>query len=163
MNFPIKCAPIVYCKFISILYLMLVVSWCANNIIQYRTSSFRCKYSLDLLRLLFIPEPDIKRFSIMSVDSSCGLTDVGVDGMDGVDGLLNLSASFFIIKSLLFSAAFLPSLSPAWEIQDCSAFLANGLTTVFPKEDATLLIGLRKLSTMMPFPLCLYTNLPSFG
>lgn len=51
----------------------------------------------------------------MSVDSSCGVTDVGVDGMDGADGLLNLPASFFIIKSPFLSAAFLPSLSPAWD------------------------------------------------
>ena len=63
------------------------------------------------MRLLFIPDPDI-----MSVDSSLGLTDVGVH-VDGVDGLLNLPASFFIIKSPLFSAAFSLSLLPAWEIR----------------------------------------------
>ena len=42
----------------------------------------------------------------MSVDSSCGLIDC-VDGLDGVNGLLNLFASFFIIKSPLFSVTFL--------------------------------------------------------
>ena len=41
--------------------------------------------------------------------------------------------------------------------------LANGLKTVLPNEDATLLIGLRILSMMMPLPLCLCTNLPTFG
>ena len=99
---------------------------------------------------------------VMSIVSSRGLID-GVDGLDSVDGLLNLPASFFIIKSPFFSAAFLPSLSPACEIPDSSAFLANGLTTVLPNLHATFLIGLRILSTIIPLPLCLYTNLPCFG
>lgn len=114
------------------------------------------------MRLLFIPDPDIKGFIVMSIVFSRGLID-GVDGLDSVDGLLNLSASFFIIKSPFFSAAFLPSLSPACEIPDSSAFLANGLTTVLPNAHATFLIGLRILSTIIPLPLCLYTNLPCFG
>lgn len=73
--------------------------------------------------ILFILDPDINLFSITSVDSCCGLID-GV-GLVPIDGLLNLPASFFLIKSPLFSAAFLPSLSPVWEIPDSSAFFSK--------------------------------------
>ena len=51
-----------------------------------------------ILRLiLFIPDPDIKRFIAMSVDSCQGAID-GVEGLAPIDGLLNLPAGFFVIK-----------------------------------------------------------------
>jgi len=64
----------------------------------------------------------------MSVDSSrlTGIFGLVIAGLL----LVNRLAIFFMSKSPLFSTAFLPNLSPACEIPDCSAFLANGLTTV---------------------------------
>ena len=51
---------------------------------------------------------------------------------------------------------FLPNLSPACEIPDCSAFLANGLTTVLVNEDAAY----RQLYHF----LCAYTQIyPALG
>ena len=69
---------------------------------------------------------------------------------DGFDDPCN----FFIIKSPDFSTAFLPSLSPAYEIPDSSAFFAIGLATFLKAELNTLFIGLKMLSTMIPDPLC---------
>ena len=75
----------------------------------------------------------MKRFIVMSIDSSGGLID-GVDGLDRVDGLLNLPASFFIIKSPPFSAAFLPSLLPACEIPYSSAFFGKWFNNCFTQR-----------------------------
>ena len=69
------------------------------------------------------------------------------------DGLVD-PCNFFIIKSPDFSAAFLPSLSPACEIPDSNAFFAIGLATFLKADDARLFIGLKMLSIMIPDPLC---------
>ena len=69
------------------------------------------------------------------------------------DGLVDL-CNFVIKKSPDFSAAFLPSLSPACEIPDSSAYFAIGLATFLKAELNTLFIGLKMLSTMIPDPLC---------
>ena len=109
-----------------------------------------------------MPVPDIKRFIAMSVDSSCCLIEWV--GLVPIDGLLNLPASFFIIKSPIFSAVvFLPNSSPACEIPDCSAFLANGLTTVLATEDATLLTSF-KYCRQLYHCLCANTQIyPALG
>ena len=110
----VKRNPVVYCKFMSILYLTLAVSGnLTTSSNWYLTSSFLCKNSLNLkatyiisLRTFssfFIADPEIKRFNTMSTDSSC-LT--GIFGLVVVLLLLNLHANFLIIKSLLFSAPF---------------------------------------------------------
>ena len=89
---------------------MLVVSRCPDDIIQLISYQFislqistcsKSHISLAYTILHLIPDPDINLFSIIYVDSCCGL-------IDGLDGLLNLPASVFTIKSPLFSAAFLP-------------------------------------------------------
>ena len=64
------------------------------------------------LRLLFTPLPDIKRFNIISVDSS----SFGV--VVFMVGVALAFASFFIIKSPDFSDIFLPSRSPVFFIPD---------------------------------------------
>ena len=69
------------------------------------------------------------------------------------DGFVD-PCNFFIIKSRDFSAAFFPSLSPACEIPDSSAFFAIGLATFLKADDARLFNGLKMLSTMIPDPLC---------
>ena len=63
----------------------------------------------------------------MSTDSYC-LT--GIFGLVVVLLLLNLHANFFNYQITTFFCAFFPNLSPACEMPDCNAFLANGLTTV---------------------------------
>ena len=70
--------------------------------------------------------------------------------------------NFFIIISPALSDAFLLSFYPAFDIPDCIAFFAVGLA-IFKTFEATFLNGLKILSMIMPDPLCLYTNLPSFG
>jgi len=88
----------------------------------------------------------------------------------------------FSLEVLLFSRCFLSHISQSLHYQitrffSCFftqtltnvfysrfyCFFANGLATFWNTDDARLLIGLNKLLTIKPFPLCLYTNFPILG
>ena len=109
---------------------------------------------LKILRLLFIPDPDINLLRIISVLSYCCCCLMGEDGTIAlcvVAPFLKF-ANFFIIRSPDFSDTALPRRSPAWETPDSNAFFAIGLVNFLKTDDATLFNGLKILSTISPDP-----------